>query len=109
MPRMDPFELGRFRIWRPTGWQMALIIALATAAIIALLIVAAGLVLIITPIALVAVLAQRFFARRAARPTPGPAAGRPTVIDVEYQVIAADPAADERGPRESGEDRPRMN
>jgi len=107
MPRMDPFEAMRLRMWRPSWWQLALIIAVVVAAVIAIAIVATSLVLIIAPIVLVAVLARQLLGRRATPSRPARPRERPRVIDAEYEIISAD-AAEDRGPPESGEERPRL-
>ena len=100
MPRMNQFDPMRFRLWRPAWWQLALLAAVAIAIVLASAIVATSLILIIAPIALVAVLAQRFLARRAARRGDVYPGARIKVIDAEYEIVATRPA-------EGGDDRPR--
>jgi hypothetical protein len=95
MPRIDPFDAMRLRLWRPAWWQLALLAAVGIAVILAIAIVATSLILIIAPIVLVAVLAQRFLARRAARRGDGHPGARYEVIDVEYEVISTPRAADD--------------
>jgi membrane protein implicated in regulation of membrane protease activity len=93
--RMNRFDRMRFRLWRP-----ALIAAVVIAVVLAIAIVATSLILILAPIALVAVIAHRLFARRAMR--QGGARADPDaryrVIDAEYEVISTRP-----------EDRPRRD
>jgi amino acid transporter len=100
--RMRRFERDPFRLWRLSWWQAALLAAVAIAAVLAVAIVATSLILIIAPIALIAVLAHRFLARRGTRPGEDGRHGRPTVIDAEYEVISAD-----RPRPEPGRERPR--
>ena len=94
MTRMNRFDARRFRPWRPAWWQLALLAALAIAVVLAVAIVATRLVLILAPVVLVAVIAQRFLARRAARRSDvHPGAGL-QVIDAEYEIVSVQPAAD---------------
>ncbi len=86
---MNQFDAMRLRLWRPAWWQLALLGAVAIAIVLAIAIVATSLILIIAPIALVAVLAQRILARRAARRGDGYPGARVQVIDAEYEVISA--------------------
>jgi hypothetical protein len=92
MTRMNQFDAMRFRLWRPASWQLALLAAVGIAVILAIAIVATSLILIIAPVVLVAVLAQRFLARRAARRGDAYPGGRVQVIDAEYEVVSARPA-----------------
>jgi hypothetical protein len=85
---MNRFDAMRLRLWRPAWWQLALLAAVAIAVILAVAIVATSLILIIAPIVLVAVLAQRFLARRAARRGDVHPGARYEVIDAEYEVIS---------------------
>ena len=94
MTRMNQFDAMRFRMWRPTWWQLALLAAVGIAIILAIAIVATSLILIIAPVVLVAVLAQRFLARRAARRGDVYPGARYDAIDVEYEIIPA-PKRDE--------------
>src|SRR5437667_10890563 len=64
MPRLNPFDAMRLRLWRPACWQLALLAAVGIAVILAIAIVATSLILIVAPVVLVAVLAQRFLPRR---------------------------------------------
>ncbi len=91
IPRMEQFDPMRFRLWRPAWWQSALLAAIGVAIILAAAIVATSLILIIAPVVLVAVLAQRFLARRAARRGDVYPGGRYEVIDAEYEVISTRP------------------
>lgn len=102
MPRMEQFDPMRFRLWRPAWWQLALLAAIGVAIILAIAIVATSLILIIAPVVLVAVLAQRFLARRAARRGDVYPGARYEVIDAEYEVISTRPA--DRSPPEGGGD-----
>ena len=88
---MNRFDQMRFRLWRPAWWQLALLAAIAIAVVLAVAIVATSLILIIAPIALVAVIAHRLFARRAVRRGAGDAGGRYQVIDADYEVITTRP------------------
>ena len=101
MPRMNQFDPIRFRLWRPAWWQLALLAAVAIAIVLAIAVVATSLILIIAPIALVAVLAQRFLARRSARRGDAYPGARIEVIDAEYEVVPARPDED-RWPPEGG-------
>ena len=94
--RMNRFEQMRFRLRRPAWWQLALIAAVVIAVVLAVAIVATSLILILAPIALVAVIAHRLFARRVMRQSGGSPGARYRVIDAEYEVISTQP-----------EDRPR--
>lgn len=88
MPRYQ-FDPMRLRLRQPAWWQLALLAAVAIAIILAIAIVATSPILVIAPVVLVALLAQRFLARRAARrggPSPGT---RYEVVDAEYEVISA--------------------
>lgn len=86
---MNQFDAMRFRLWRPAWWQLALLAAVAIAIVLAIAIVATSLILIIAPVALVAVLAQRFLARRAARRRDVYPGAGVHAIDAEYEVISA--------------------
>lgn len=97
---MNRFDAMRLRLWRPAWWQLALLAAVGIAVILAIAIVATSLILIIAPIVLVAMLAQRFLARRAARRGDVHPGGRFRVIDAEYEVISTKPVT-ERSPRDS--------
>ena len=101
MRRMNQFDAMRFRLWRPAWWQLALLAAVGIAVILAIAIVATSLVLIIAPVVLVALLAQRFLARRAARRGDAYPGAGVQVIDAEYEVIAARPTDD--SPPEKGD------
>jgi hypothetical protein len=103
MPRINQFDPIRFRLRRPAWWQLALLAAIGVAIILAAAIVATSLILIIAPVVLVAVLAQRFLARRAARRGDVRPGARYQVIDADYEVISAQPA--DRSPPEGGGDR----
>lgn len=92
MTRMNQFDAMRLRLWRPAWWQLALLAAVGIAVILAIAIVATSLILIIAPVVLVAVLAQRFLARRAARRGDVHPGGRVQVIDAEYEIVSARPA-----------------
>ena len=92
---MNRFDATRLRMWRPAWWQLVLLAAVGIAVILAIAIVATSLILIIAPIVLVAVLAQRFLARRAGRGGGGHPGARVQVIDAEYEVIATPRAADD--------------
>jgi len=90
--RMNRFDQMRVRLWRPAWWQLALVAALAIAVILAVAIVATSLILIIAPVALIAVIAHRLFARRAVRPGSGGGSGaRYQVIEADYEVITPRP------------------
>ena len=89
---MNQFDAMRFRLWRPAWWQLALLAAVGIAVILAIAIVATSLILIIAPVVLVAVLAQRFLARRAARRGDVYPGARVQVIDAEYEIVATRPA-----------------
>ena len=89
MTRMNQFDAMRLRLWRPVWWQLALLAAVGIAVILAIAIVATSLILIIAPVVLIAVLAQRFLARRAARRGDAYPGGRVRVIDAEYEVVSA--------------------
>ena len=91
MPRLNQFDAMRLRLWRPAWWQLALLAAVGIAVILAIAIVATSLILIVAPVVLVAVLAQRFLARRAARRGDGHPGARHQVIDAEYEVITTRP------------------
>jgi hypothetical protein len=106
IPGMEQFEAARVRLWRLSGWQTALLLALAVAVVLAMAVVATTLVLVITPIVLVALVANRLLAGRSARRDAASPAGRFQVIEGEYEIISSEPAAD-RPPPESGEDRRR--
>ena len=103
--RMNQFDQMRLRLRRPAWWQLALLAALAIAVVLAVAIVATSLILIIAPVALVAVIAHRLFARRAVRPRGGEPGARYQVIDAEYEIIpgssATDPTPDGRSGRHS--------
>jgi membrane protein implicated in regulation of membrane protease activity len=88
MTRMNRFDARRIRLWRPAWWQLALLAAVGIAVILAIAIVATSLILIIAPVVLVAVLAQRFLARRAARRGDVYPGARVQVIDAEYEIVA---------------------
>jgi hypothetical protein len=92
---MNRFDATRLRLWRPAWWQLALLAAVGIAVILAIAIVATSLILIIAPIVLVAVLAQRFLARRAARRDDVHPGGRYEVIDAEYEVISTQRATED--------------
>jgi hypothetical protein len=89
---MNQFDPMRVRLWRPAWWQLALLAAVGIAVILAIAIVATSLILIIAPVVLIAVLAQRFLARRAARRGDVYPGARVQVIDAEYEVVSARPA-----------------
>jgi hypothetical protein len=91
---MNQFDAMRFRLWRPAWWQLALLAAIGIAVILAIAIVATSLILIIAPVVLVAVLAQRFLARRAARRGDAYPGARVQVIDAEYEIVSARPTDD---------------
>lgn len=93
---MNRFDRMRFRLWRPAWWQLALLAAVGIAVVLAVAIVATSLILIIAPIALVAVIAHRLFARRAVRRDAADPGARYQVIDAEYEVISTRP--DDRSP-----------
>jgi hypothetical protein len=97
---MNQFDPMRFRLWRPAWWQLALLAAVAIAIVLAIAVVATSLILIIAPVVLVAVLAQRFLARRAGRRGDVYPDARIEVIDAEYEIVPARPP-------EGGGDRPR--
>ena len=105
MRRMNQFDPMRFRLRRPAWWQLALLAAIGVAIILAAAIVATSLILIIAPVVLVAVLAQRFLARRTTRRGDASPGARYEVIDAEYEVISTRPA--DRSPDEGGGDRKR--
>jgi hypothetical protein len=88
---MNRFDQMRFRLWRPAWWQLALLAAVGIAVVLAVAIVATSLILIIAPIALVAVIAHRLFARRAVRRGAADPGARHQVIDAEYEVITTRP------------------
>lgn len=90
---MNRFDAMRFRLRRPAWWQLALLAAVGVAIVLAVAIVATSLVLIIAPVVLVAVLAQRFLARRAARRGDVYPGARYEAIDAEYEIVSAPPAA----------------
>ena len=94
MHGMNRFDARRLRLWRPAWWQLALIAAVGIAVILAIAIVATSLILILAPIVLVAVLAQRFLARRAPRRGDERPGERYEVIEAEYEVISTPRAAD---------------
>ena len=85
---MNQFDTMRFRLWRPAWWQLVLLAAVGIAVILAIAIVATSLILIIAPVVLVAVLAQRFLARRAARRGDVYPGAGVQVIDAEYEVVS---------------------
>jgi len=89
--RMNRFDQMRFRLWRPAWWQLALIAAVVIAVVLAIAIVATSLILILAPIALVAVIVHRLFARRAMRQSGARPGERYGVIDAEYEVITTRP------------------
>ena len=80
---MNRFDAMRLRLWRPAWWQLALLAAVGIAVILA-----------------IAIVAQRFLARRAARRGDVHPGGRFRVIDAEYEVISTKPVT-ERSPRDS--------
>jgi len=86
---MNRFDAMRLRLWRPAWWQLTLLAALGIAIVLAFTIVATSLILIIAPVALIAVLAHRLFARHAVRRDAGV---RDQVIDAEYEVIPTRPS-----------------
>jgi hypothetical protein len=88
---MNQFDAMRFRLWRPAWWQLALLAAVGIAVILAIAIVATSLILIIAPVVLVAVLAQRFLARREARRGGVYPGARVQVIDAEYEIVPTRP------------------
>jgi hypothetical protein len=99
MPRPNPFDTSRLRLFRLTWWQSALIVALVVAVVVAVALVATSLVLILTPIVLIAALAHRFLGARGARPEASPRGHQPKVIEAEYQIVESAPdrdAADRR-------------
>ena len=101
MTRMNQFDAMRLRLWRPAWWQLALLAAVGIAVILAIAIVATSLILIIAPVVLVAVLAQRFLARRAARRGDVYPGAGVRVIDAEYEVVSVRPP--DRSPPERGD------
>ena len=102
---MNQFDAMRFRLWRPAWWQLALLAAIGIAVILAIAIVATSLILIIAPVVLVAVLAQRFLARRAARRGDVYPGADVRVIDAEYEVVSARPTEDSPPERRDGGNR----
>jgi hypothetical protein len=97
MPRPNPFDTTRLRIFRLTWWQSALIVALVVAVVVAVALVATSLVLILTPIVLIAALAHRFLGTRAARRDGTRPASQPQVIEAEYEIISPERSGDSRG------------
>jgi hypothetical protein len=91
MTRMNRIDALRFRLWQPAWWQLALLAAVGIAVILAIAIVATSLILIIAPVVLVALFAQRFLARRAARRGDVHPGARVQVIDAEYEVVSTRP------------------
>jgi hypothetical protein len=94
MPRSNPFDATRLRLFRLTWWQSALIVALVVAVVAAVALVATSLVLILTPIVLIAALAHRFLGARGPRRDDAPRGSQPQVIDAEYQIVESEPSAD---------------
>jgi hypothetical protein len=102
MPRTNPFDTTRLRLFRLTWWQSALIVALVVAVVVAVALVATSLVLILTPIVLIAALAHRFLGARRARPEANPRGHHPTVIETEYRIVESEPEGrDADHPRDS--------
>jgi hypothetical protein len=96
MPRPNPFDTSRLRLFRPTWWQTALIVALVVAVVVAVALVATSLVLILTPIVLIAALAHRFLGARGPRRDDTQRGSQPKVIEAEYQVISPERPRDNR-------------
>jgi hypothetical protein len=97
MPRPNPFDTTRLRLFRLTWWQTALIVALVIAVVVAVALVATSLVLILTPIVLIAALAHRLLGARGARREGAHPGSQPKVIEAEYEVISPERSRDQRG------------
>src|SRR5262245_39780753 len=97
MPRPNPFDTTRLRLFRLTWWQTALIVALVIAVLVAVALVATSLVLILTPIVLIAALAHRFLGTRSHRQDGRARGPQPKVIEAEYEVVSIERSRDQRG------------
>jgi hypothetical protein len=102
MPRPNPFDTTRLRLFRLTWWQSALIVALVIAVVVAVALVATSIVLILTPIVLIAALAHRFLGARGVRQESNPRGHQPTVVETEYRIVESEPEdRDADRPRDS--------
>jgi membrane protein implicated in regulation of membrane protease activity len=75
------------RVRRLPWWQVALMVSIGLAIVIALAIVTAGLVLLLAPVVFLALLIRRLASPRTTGPSDVRATSRTDVIEAEYEVI----------------------
>lgn len=94
MPQTYTSNVYMLRIRRMPPWQVAIILAGASAVAVALALLAGGLFLILLPVVLVGAVAYRFRGlRRASFPRRDP-----DIIEGEYVVVSDGPADDKASP-----------
>lgn len=98
MPQTYTSNVYTLRIRRLLPWQVAIILAGASAVAVALAVLASGLFLILLPVILVGAVAYRFLGlRRANFPRRNG-----DVIEGEYVVVSNGPAGDKASPLNEG-------
>ncbi len=98
MPQTYTSNIYTLRIRRMPTWQVAILLAGASAVAVALAVLASGLFLILLPVFLVGAVAYRFLGLRRARLQRRD----PGIIDGEYMVVPGDPANDKASPLNAG-------
>jgi hypothetical protein len=89
MTAFGGFQDLRFNRFGVAPWKLVLVAAVVAALAITALLIATGVFLVIVPIAAVAALASRLFARR--EPRRGSRPDRGPVIEGDYRVLSSRP------------------